>query len=27
MSFYLNEAANDVRDMLLPSMETPKAKL
>ncbi|EXJ72893.1 carnitine O-acetyltransferase [Cladophialophora psammophila CBS 110553] len=27
MSFYLNEAANDVRDMLLPGMETPKAKL
>ncbi|OAP58209.1 hypothetical protein AYL99_07299 [Fonsecaea erecta] len=27
MSFYLNEAANDIRDMLLPSMETPKAKL
>ncbi|KIW96255.1 uncharacterized protein Z519_03323 [Cladophialophora bantiana CBS 173.52] len=27
MSFYLNEAANDVRDMLLPSMEAPKAKL
>ncbi|KAH0843521.1 hypothetical protein AYO21_07201 [Fonsecaea monophora] len=27
MSFYLNEAASDIRDMLLPSMETPKAKL
>ncbi|OCT53287.1 Carnitine O-acetyltransferase, mitochondrial [Cladophialophora carrionii] len=27
MSFYLNEAASDVRDMLLPSLEPPKAKL
>jgi len=27
MSFYLNEAANDMRDMLLPSLEPPKAKL
>ncbi|KAI1623808.1 carnitine O-acetyltransferase [Exophiala viscosa] len=27
MSFYLNEAANDIRDMLLPSLEPPKAKL
>ena len=27
MSFYLNEAAGDIRDMLLPSLEKPKAKL
>jgi carnitine O-acetyltransferase len=27
MSFYLNEAAGDVRDMLLPGLEPPKAKL
>ncbi|KAK4937377.1 Carnitine O-acetyltransferase mitochondrial [Elasticomyces elasticus] len=27
MSFYLNEAANDIRDMLLPSLQPPKAKL
>ncbi|EXJ63896.1 carnitine O-acetyltransferase [Cladophialophora yegresii CBS 114405] len=27
MSFYLNEAASDVRDLLLPSLEAPKAKL
>jgi carnitine O-acetyltransferase len=27
MSFYLNEAAGDVRDMLLPSLQPPKAKL
>jgi len=27
MSFYLNEAAGDIRDMLLPSLEAPKAKL
>ncbi|ETI27804.1 hypothetical protein G647_00253 [Cladophialophora carrionii CBS 160.54] len=27
MSFYLNEAASDVRDMLLPGLEPPKAKL
>ncbi|KAL6245434.1 Carnitine O-acetyltransferase mitochondrial [Rhinocladiella similis] len=27
MSFYLNEAANDIRDLLLPSLEPPKAKL
>lgn len=26
MSFYLNEAANDVRDIMLPTLE-PKAKL
>ncbi|KAI9746238.1 MAG: Carnitine O-acetyltransferase mitochondrial [Claussenomyces sp. TS43310] len=27
MSFYLNEAAGDLRDLLLPSLEPPKAKL
>ena len=27
MSFYLNEAAGEIRDMLLPSLEKPKAKL
>lgn len=27
MSFYLNEAANDLRDLLSPSLEAPKAKL
>ena len=27
MSFYLNEAAGDIRDMLLPSLEPAKAKL
>lgn len=27
MSFYLNEAANDLRDLLLPTLEPPKAKL
>lgn len=27
MSFYLNEAAGDLRDLLLPSIEAPKAKL
>lgn len=30
MSFYLNEAAGDIRDILLPSLEgaaPPKAKL
>lgn len=27
MSFYLNEAAGDVRDLLLPTIEPPKAKL
>ncbi|KAI1779601.1 carnitine O-acetyltransferase [Hypoxylon cercidicola] len=27
MSFYLNEAANDIRDLLLPTLEPPKAKL
>ena len=27
MSFFLNEAAGDIRDLLLPSAEPPKAKL
>ncbi|KAI5466542.1 acyltransferase ChoActase/COT/CPT [Mariannaea sp. PMI_226] len=27
MSYYLNEAAGDMRDMLLPTIEPPKAKL
>lgn len=27
MSFYLNEAAGDIRDLMLPSLEAPKAKL
>ncbi|KAI9846566.1 MAG: Carnitine O-acetyltransferase mitochondrial [Sclerophora amabilis] len=27
MSFYLNEAAGDIRDLLLPTLEPPKAKL
>lgn len=27
MSFYLNEAAGDIRDMLLPTLEAAKAKL
>ncbi|KAI6090185.1 acyltransferase ChoActase/COT/CPT [Hypoxylon rubiginosum] len=27
MSFYINEAANDIRDLLLPTLEAPKAKL
>ena len=27
MSFYLSEAAGDVRDMLMPGLEPPKAKL
>ena len=27
MSFWLNEAAGDIRDLLLPTMEGPKAKL
>jgi carnitine O-acetyltransferase len=27
MSFYLNEAAGDMRDMLMPSLEAPKAKI
>lgn len=27
MSFYLNEAAGDIRDLLLPTLDVPKAKL
>lgn len=27
MSFYLNEAASDLRDLLMPTIEGPKAKL
>lgn len=27
MSFFLNEAAGDIRDLLLPTTEGPKAKL
>ena len=27
MSFYLNEAAGDIRDLLLPTLEAPKSKL
>ncbi|KAI3331337.1 acyltransferase ChoActase/COT/CPT [Ustulina deusta] len=27
MSYYLNEAAGDIRDLLLPTLETPKAKI
>ncbi|KAF2245470.1 carnitine O-acetyltransferas-like protein [Trematosphaeria pertusa] len=27
MSFYLNEAAGDIRDLMLPTLEPPKAKL
>ncbi|KAI0541103.1 acyltransferase ChoActase/COT/CPT [Xylaria digitata] len=27
MSYYLNEAAGDIRDLLLPTLEAPKAKL
>jgi len=27
MSFYLSEAANDIRDVLMPTLEPPKAKL
>lgn len=27
MSFYLNEAASDIRDLLIPTLEPPKAKL
>ncbi len=26
-SFWLNEAANEIRDLLLPTTEAPKAKL
>jgi carnitine O-acetyltransferase len=27
MSFYINEAANEMRDLLLPTLEAPKPKL
>jgi len=27
MSFYLNEAASDIRDLMMPTLEAPKAKL
>ena len=27
MSFYLNEAAGDIRDVMLPTLEQPKSKL
>jgi carnitine O-acetyltransferase len=27
MSFYLNEAAGDMRDLMLPTLDAPKAKL
>jgi len=27
MHFFLAEAASDVRDMMMPELETPKAKL
>lgn len=27
MSFYLNEAAGEIRDLMLPTVEPPKAKL
>ncbi|KAL7629069.1 Carnitine O-acetyltransferase mitochondrial [Parahypoxylon ruwenzoriense] len=27
LSFYINEAANEIRDLLLPTLEPPKAKL
>jgi len=27
MSFYLNEAASDMRDLLMPTLEAPKAKI
>jgi len=27
MSHYLNEAAGDMRDLLMPTVEAPKAKL
>lgn len=27
MSFYLNEAAGDIRDLLMPTLEPAKAKL
>jgi carnitine O-acetyltransferase len=27
MSFYLNEAAGDMRDLMVPTIEAPKAKM
>jgi len=27
MSFYLSEAASEIRDLLMPTLEAPKAKL
>ena len=27
MSFYINEAAGDMRDIMLPTLETPKSKI
>jgi carnitine O-acetyltransferase len=27
MSFYLSEAASDMRDLMLPTLDAPKAKL
>ena len=27
MSYYINEAANDMRELLLPTLESPKPKL
>ena len=27
MSYYLNEAASEMRDLLMPTLEAPKAKL
>ena len=27
MNFFLNEAAGDIRDILMPTLEAPKAKL
>lgn len=27
MSFFLNEAAGDIRDLLMPTAESPKARL
>jgi len=27
MSFYISESANDMRDLMMPTLEAPKAKL
>jgi carnitine O-acetyltransferase len=27
MSYYLNEAAGDIRDLMMPTLDAPKAKL